>query len=181
MQSGESNSSSSSSSKKNKKREERSSRKKMLGDKGAEENDRVGLSEDEGEDDDELIVESPEALRAQRNKMLRNVAIVIAVVIAVCIIVVAIALTQKTTVSTEGVVILVSIDAFRVDYLQRTWLKIPNIRKILANGVRTESLISSFPSKTFPVNIHIIIIYYIHIIIIIYCYYLLLLYINITI
>lgn len=137
-----------------KKREERNSnRKKILDDE--EERDRLGLEEEE-EDDDELIVENPEVLRAQRNKMARNVAIVVAVAVIVCVIVVTIALTQKTTVSTEGVVVLVSIDAFRVDYLQRTWVKMPNLRKILANGVRTESLISSFPSKTFPVNTNLI-------------------------
>lgn len=139
-----------------KKREERNSnRKKILDDD--EEKDRLGLEEEE-EDDDELIVENPEVLRAQRNKLIRNVAVVIACAVLVCIIVVTIALTQKSTVSTEGVVILVSIDAFRVDYLERTWVKMPNLRKILANGVRTESLISSFPSKTFPVNNIIIII-----------------------
>lgn len=135
-----------------KRREERNNaRKKML---EAEEKDRIGLSEEEEEDDDELVVENPEVLRAQRNRMLRNVAIVFGIIVVVCIIIVIIALTQKSTVSTEGVVILVSIDAFRVDYLKRTWVKMPNIRNILANGVRTEALISSFPSKTFPVNIH---------------------------
>lgn len=105
----------------------------------------------EDEDDDELIVESPEVLRARRNRIIRNTIIAVVCVLAVCGAVITIALTQKSTVSTEGVVVLVSIDAFRVDYLERTWLKIPNLRKLIANGVRTESLISSFPSKTFPV------------------------------
>lgn len=45
-------------------------------------------------------------------------------------------------------VILVSLDAFRHDYIDR--LHPPAIESLAAHGVRAQALIPSFPSKTFP-------------------------------
>jgi predicted AlkP superfamily pyrophosphatase or phosphodiesterase len=48
-------------------------------------------------------------------------------------------------------VLLVSIDGFRNDYLDRTDLyDAPNLRALAKDGVRAEALIPVFPSKTFP-------------------------------
>jgi len=44
--------------------------------------------------------------------------------------------------------ILVSLDGFRWDYVER--FKPPHLSRFIDNGVKTESLIPSFPSKTFP-------------------------------
>jgi predicted AlkP superfamily pyrophosphatase or phosphodiesterase len=46
------------------------------------------------------------------------------------------------------IVILVSIDGFRWDYLDR--FKPPTLSSLAAKGVRAEGLIPQFPSKTFP-------------------------------
>ncbi len=46
------------------------------------------------------------------------------------------------------IVVLISIDAFRWDYLQRPGAK--RLRAIAAHGVRAERLVPSFPTKTFP-------------------------------
>ena len=48
----------------------------------------------------------------------------------------------------QAIVILVSIDGFRWDYLDR--FQPPNLSKLAAEGVRAEGLIPQFPSKTFP-------------------------------
>ena len=48
----------------------------------------------------------------------------------------------------RAIVILVSIDGFRWDYLDR--YQAPHIATLAANGVRSEGLIPQFPSKTFP-------------------------------
>ncbi|MGH9350104.1 MAG: ectonucleotide pyrophosphatase/phosphodiesterase [Vicinamibacterales bacterium] len=45
-------------------------------------------------------------------------------------------------------VILVSFDGWRWDY--HTKAPVPNLRRLMAQGVRAEGLIPSFPSKTFP-------------------------------
>ncbi len=45
-------------------------------------------------------------------------------------------------------VILISLDGFRWDYVER--FKPPNLMEFIRNGVKAESLIPSFPSKTFP-------------------------------
>jgi predicted AlkP superfamily pyrophosphatase or phosphodiesterase len=44
--------------------------------------------------------------------------------------------------------ILVSLDGFRWDYLDR--VPTPNLRGLIARGVRAQGLIPSYPSKTFP-------------------------------
>ena len=48
----------------------------------------------------------------------------------------------------KPIVILVSIDGFRWDYLDR--FKPPALTKLAAEGIRSEGLIPQFPSKTFP-------------------------------
>ena len=45
-------------------------------------------------------------------------------------------------------VILVSLDGFRWDYLQKA--NAPNLQRIASRGVRAERLIPAFPTKTFP-------------------------------
>ena len=50
--------------------------------------------------------------------------------------------------SREPVLILVSLDGFRWDYLDL--VETPNLRRLAAGGVRAEGLIPVFPSKTFP-------------------------------
>ena len=45
-------------------------------------------------------------------------------------------------------VILISLDGFRWDYVQR--FNPPNLTKFIQQGVKAESLIPSFPTKTFP-------------------------------
>lgn len=46
------------------------------------------------------------------------------------------------------ILILISLDAWRWDYLDRA--QTPNLHKLAAAGVRAEGLIPAFPSKTFP-------------------------------
>lgn len=45
-------------------------------------------------------------------------------------------------------VLLVSIDGFRWDYLER--YEVPTLRRLAAEGVQAEALIPAFPTKTFP-------------------------------
>lgn len=48
----------------------------------------------------------------------------------------------------QDYLILISCDGFRWDYVQR--FQPPNLKKFMTEGVQAESLISCFPSKTFP-------------------------------
>jgi predicted AlkP superfamily pyrophosphatase or phosphodiesterase len=48
----------------------------------------------------------------------------------------------------DRVLILVSLDGFRWDYLQK--YKAPHLSKLAAEGVHAERLIPMFPSMTFP-------------------------------
>src|SRR3954462_12589797 len=48
----------------------------------------------------------------------------------------------------RAILILISIDAFRWDYLER--FKPPTLMRLANQGVRAEGLIPQFPSKTFP-------------------------------
>ena len=48
----------------------------------------------------------------------------------------------------ERILILVSLDGFRWDYLQK--YKAPHLSQLAAEGVRAEKLIPAFPSMTFP-------------------------------
>lgn len=48
----------------------------------------------------------------------------------------------------EPIVILISLDGFRYDYVER--FKPENLTRFIADGVAAESMMPSFPSKTFP-------------------------------
>ncbi len=50
----------------------------------------------------------------------------------------------------ESIVILVSLDAFRWDYLEKYAVETPRLRQLAADGVRAERMISCFPTLTFP-------------------------------
>ena len=54
----------------------------------------------------------------------------------------------RTPPADRDIVILVSIDGFRWDYLDK--FKPPHVLRLAAEGVRAEGLIPQFPSKTFP-------------------------------
>src|SRR5438094_820629 len=49
---------------------------------------------------------------------------------------------------TNRILILISLDAFRSDYLQK--FNPPNLNKLAKEGVHAEKLIPMFPSMTFP-------------------------------
>lgn len=48
----------------------------------------------------------------------------------------------------EPTIILISLDGFRYDYVDK--YEAPNIRKLAVEGVRAKWMIPSFPTKTFP-------------------------------
>lgn len=50
--------------------------------------------------------------------------------------------------SKEPIVILISLDGFRYDYVER--FRPDNLSRFIAEGVAAESMMPSFPSKTFP-------------------------------
>jgi predicted AlkP superfamily pyrophosphatase or phosphodiesterase len=50
----------------------------------------------------------------------------------------------------EPIVILVSLDGFRWDYLDKYAAETPSLRQLAADGVRAERMVSSFPTLTFP-------------------------------
>ena len=50
----------------------------------------------------------------------------------------------------EPLLILISLDAFRWDYLEKYPAETPRLRQLAAEGVRAERMISSFPTLTFP-------------------------------
>jgi len=50
----------------------------------------------------------------------------------------------------DRILILVSIDAFRWDYLQKFQAQTPHLNQLAAEGVHVRRLISAFPSLTFP-------------------------------
>ncbi|NJB70687.1 putative AlkP superfamily pyrophosphatase or phosphodiesterase [Saonia flava] len=56
--------------------------------------------------------------------------------------------TNSKTALKKPYLILVSLDGFRWDYVER--FNPPNLINFIKNGVKAESLIPSFPSKTFP-------------------------------
>ena len=55
---------------------------------------------------------------------------------------------QQLAPAPQPIVILVSLDGWRWDYIDRA--DVPNLRALAARGVRSEGLIPSFPSVTFP-------------------------------
>lgn len=72
--------------------------------------------------------------------MMRLLLIALTIVVTAC---------RPAVVTPErSILVLVSIDGFRWDYLDR--YQPPNIRKLADNGVRAEGLIPQFPTKTFP-------------------------------
>lgn len=48
----------------------------------------------------------------------------------------------------EPIVILISLDGFRYDYVER--FKPENLSRFISEGVKAESMVPSFPTKTFP-------------------------------
>jgi predicted AlkP superfamily pyrophosphatase or phosphodiesterase len=69
----------------------------------------------------------------------------------ICPLIFGLLLTACTTPSrpvAAGPLILISIDGFRWDYLQR--YEAPTLRRLAAGGVHVRSLTPSYPSKTFP-------------------------------
>src|SRR5689334_15673620 len=48
----------------------------------------------------------------------------------------------------QPTVILISIDGFRADYLDK--MAVPNLRSIAARGIRAKYMVPVFPTKTFP-------------------------------
>ena len=52
------------------------------------------------------------------------------------------------------VVIMISIDGFRYDYLKT--LNVPNLKKLAAAGVTSDGMVPSFPSLTFPNHISLV-------------------------
>ena len=67
--------------------------------------------------------------------------------VAVIAVVLAVSAGSAQTVS-EPIVVLVSFDGWRWDYMDR--MEVPHLRALAARGVRADGLMSSFPSKTFP-------------------------------
>ena len=72
--------------------------------------------------------------------MMRLLLIALAIILSAC--------RPDATPPPSPIVVLVSIDGFRWDYLDR--YEAPNLRKLADDGVRAEGLIPQFPSKTFP-------------------------------
>ncbi len=54
----------------------------------------------------------------------------------------------------KNVVLMVSIDGFRFDYLSKAWL--PNLEQLATRGVLSEGLIPAFPTLTFPNHVTLI-------------------------
>ena len=50
----------------------------------------------------------------------------------------------------DPILILVSLDGFRWDYLEKYAAETPTLRQLAADGVRAERMISCFPTLTFP-------------------------------
>lgn len=58
------------------------------------------------------------------------------------------AIGQKNATPSDSYVLLISLDAYRWDYPDV--FNTPNLRKLASEGVKAKSLISCYPSKTFP-------------------------------
>jgi predicted AlkP superfamily pyrophosphatase or phosphodiesterase len=72
--------------------------------------------------------------------MMRLLLIALAIIAAAC--------RPAEVTPARSILILISIDGFRFDYLDR--YQAPTIRRLAGEGVRAEGLIPQFPSKTFP-------------------------------
>jgi predicted AlkP superfamily pyrophosphatase or phosphodiesterase len=55
---------------------------------------------------------------------------------------------ERANNKSESYLILISLDGFRWDYLEKT--NTPNLDRLVASGVKADALIPSFPTKTFP-------------------------------
>ena len=80
------------------------------------------------------------AQMSQITQMLKMLLVALACVLAAC--------RSPLLPAERAIVVLVSIDGFRWDYLDRH--QAPNLARLAAQGVRAEGLIPQFPSKTFP-------------------------------
>ncbi len=69
-------------------------------------------------------------------------------IILLCIISISIFSCSSSSNGRENYLILVSLDGFRWDYMDKT--DTPNLDRLVATGVKADALIPSFPSKTFP-------------------------------
>lgn len=58
--------------------------------------------------------------------------------------------TKSAVAPRDRILILISLDAFRWDYLQKYKDKTPNLRRLAAEGVHAKRLIPMFPTMTFP-------------------------------
>src|SRR5580693_7274858 len=56
----------------------------------------------------------------------------------------------RTVAPRDRILILISLDGFRWDYLQKFKAQTPNLNALAAQGVHAQRLISAFPSLTFP-------------------------------
>ena len=70
-----------------------------------------------------------------------------ALLVAVALVVVA-ASTGPRAQTPRAIVVLVSFDGWRADYIDRA--NVPNLKALAARGVRAKAMIPSFPSLTFP-------------------------------
>jgi predicted AlkP superfamily pyrophosphatase or phosphodiesterase len=71
----------------------------------------------------------------------------LALLVAVALVVVA-APTGPRAQTSDPIVVLVSFDGWRSDYIDRA--NVPNLKALAARGVRAKAMIPSFPSLTFP-------------------------------
>lgn len=70
------------------------------------------------------------------------------VLACVCLVVVVFATGPLRAQQPKPILVLISIDGFRYDYFDRA--SVPNLKTLAARGVRSQGLIPSFPSVTFP-------------------------------
>ncbi len=70
------------------------------------------------------------------------------VAMAILLLAAATGLLYSTDLKDSSIVILISIDGFRPDYLEHTTC--PNLQRLAAEGTRAKWLIPVFPTKTFP-------------------------------
>lgn len=85
-----------------------------------------------------------------RQAMLAGAAVALSAAIALLVfLVVDLTLLSKQN-NAQAIVVLVSIDSVRAEVISRPWVRVPNLKRLSANGVRAASLVPSFPSKTFP-------------------------------
>jgi predicted AlkP superfamily pyrophosphatase or phosphodiesterase len=84
----------------------------------------------------------------RRFAILPNRPCLLACILGALLVVAAPGIAQETSARSGDVVVLVSFDGFRHDYLDRGIT--PNFERIARAGVRADAIIPIFPSKTFP-------------------------------